>query len=320
MPMSDASIRPEASMGWVHLTVADLPSTLEFYRDVLGLRHAWTDARGTVYLSATGGYPFHLALTAAPDAPRPPRKTTGLYHVAFLLPSRAWLGGVLRHVVAAGVSLDGAADHLVSEALYLRDPEGNGLELYADRPRDAWQHVGGQILMTTEPLDLEALATEGRAVEAAWDGIAPETRVGHVHLRVSALARAEAFYHRVLRFDVTLRAYSGALFLSAGGYHHHLATNVWGSAGAAPPPAGALGLRMVTIRLPDRRELARLVEGAARAHVSIEGATDHGLCEAVRLRDEDGIAVALTVDRASSAGTPAAWKDEPMDVSAVLGA
>jgi catechol 2,3-dioxygenase len=304
-------------MGWVHLAVADLPRMLGFYQDVLGLRRAWTEGGGTVYLSATGRFPFHLALTEVPGATRPAGRTTGLYHTAFLLPSRAKLGGMFRRLVASAVSFDGAADHRVSEALYLRDPEGNGIELYADRPRDSWPRADGQVLMTTDPLDLDALASDGRAAEAAWDGIPADTRVGHVHLRVSALDRAEAFYHGVLGFDVTLRGYDGALFYSAGGYHHHLATNVWGSAGAGAP--GPLGLCDFAIRLPDTRELARIVDGAGRAGVRVDGAVDHGLCVAVTMRDTDGIPVVLTVDRAASRGAPGEWTQTPVDVGALVG-
>ncbi|HYM68403.1 MAG TPA: VOC family protein [bacterium] len=316
--MSDVAISSRASVGHVRLGVADLGVMLEFYRDVLGLRHALTEGDGTVHLSADGRYPFLFGLAAVPGASRPPRRTTGLYHTAVLVPSRAWLGRLLRRLVAKGIDLDGASDHLVSEALYLRDPEGNGVELYADRPREAWPHVDGQVVMTTEPLDLDALIAEGRDGEAPWDRLPPETRVGHVHLRVSALDRAEAFYHGVLGFDVTLRRYPGALFFSAGGYHHHLGTNVWGSAGAAPPPPNAIGLRSFAVRLPDAAELARIVRNAEQAHVRIEGAVDHGVSTAVTLRDEDGIAIDLTVDR-PGAGDPGGWTQVPVGVAAVVG-
>ena len=265
--MPDAAISPRASVGQVRLSVADLGAMLEFYSDVLGLRPALTERDGTVHLSADGRYPFLFGLTGVPGATRPPRRTTGLYHSAVLVPSRAWLGRLLRRLVAKGIDLDGASDHLVSEALYLRDPEGNGVELYADRPREAWPHVDGQVMMTTEPLDLDALIAEGRDGDAPWDGLPPDTRVGHVHLRVSALDRAEAFYHGVLGFDVTVRGYPGALFVSAGGYHHHLGLNTWHSAGTAPAPAGSVGLCSFTVELPDERELADVLARVEAAGV-----------------------------------------------------
>lgn len=311
------SIAPSASVGHAHLTVHDLPGMVRFYRDALGFRDAWADRDQTVFLSADGRYPFHVGFTGDPSAPQPGRRSTGLYHTAFLLPSRRDLARLFKRLVSRGVVIDGAADHLVSEAIYLRDPEGNGIELYADRPRDRWAHRDGQILMAGEPLDLEGLLAEA-ATGDERTGIHPEARLGHVHLRVSDLGRAEAFYRGVLGFDVTLRGYDGALFLSAGGYHHHLGVNVWGSLGAAPPPPGSVGLREFTVTLPDTRELARIVQRAARRGVRLEGAVDHGLSEAVTVRDGDGIAVALTVDRAPGRVAPSGWRSTPTNVDALL--
>ncbi len=316
MAETDA-IAPTASVGHTHLIVRDLPGTVGFYRDVLGFRQAWTDGDRTVFLSADGLYPFHVGFTGDPAAGRPGRRSTGLYHAAFLLPGRRDLGRLVKRLLSRSVVIDGFADHLVSEAIYLRDPEGNGIELYADRPRDLWSHRDAQILMTTEPLDVEGLLAEA-GPEAEWTGIHPQTRLGHVHLRVSGLERAEAFYHGILGFDVTLRGYSGALFLSAGGYHHHLGANIWSSRGAAPPPGGSAGLREFTVTLPDLHELARIVRRAERGRVRIEGAVDHGLCDAVTLRDADGIAVALTVDRSPGRVAPAGWKSTALDMDAVV--
>ncbi len=317
-PAEAPALDPRTSVGHVHLTVRDLPGTLRFYRDVLGFREAWTDGGRTAYLSADGLYPFHLGLTQESEPPDAARARPGLYHAAFLLPTRRALARVVERLLSSGVMPDGASDHLVSEAVYLRDPEGNGLELYADRPRERWRRRGGQILMSTEPLDLDGLLAEAAGTGGAWAGIDPGTRLGHVHLRVSDLARAEAFYHGVLGFDVVLREYPGALFLSAGGYHHHIGVNVWGSRGAAPRPAGGVGLRYFTIALPDRRELVRLVRRAEQLGVRIEAAYDHGLSETVSLRDGDGIGVVLAVDRDGGRVPAAAWHSEPRPVAALL--
>jgi catechol 2,3-dioxygenase len=183
----------------------------------------------------------------------------------------------------------------VSEAIYLRDPEGNGLELYADRPRERWLRRDGQIAMATEPLDLHSLL-EAAGEPDAGTGISPGTRLGHVHLRVSDLDRAEDFYHSVLGFDVTTREYPGALFLSAGGYHHHLGVNIWGGTGLIPSPAEAPGLRHFTVTLPDTEDLAAIIRRVESRDVRIEETTDHGLREAVTLRDWDGIGVVLAVE------------------------
>lgn len=310
------SIHPAASIGHVHLTVVDLPRTLRFYRDVLGFHEAWTDGEHTVFLSTDGQYPFHLGLTTA-SAARPSGRTAGLYHAAFLFPDRAALGRVFQRLRAQGVRVDGASDHLVSEALYLRDPEGNGLELYADRPRERWPRRNGQIMMASEPLDLGSLLAAAGEMEA-WTGIPPETRLGHIHLSVSDLRRAEDFYHGVLGFDVTTRDYPGALFFSTGGYHHHLGVNIWAGTGLAQPPAGIPGLGYFTVALPDREELSRIVRHAERSEVPIEGAVDHGLSVGVALRDWDGIRIELTVDREAGRVPPGRWTSAPVEVNAVL--
>ncbi len=297
--MAETSIGAGASIGRVRLRVADLTAMTRFYCDVLGLRRAPGDDDRIARLSVDGRPPFLFELEAVAGASRPPRGSTGLYHSAVLLPSRAWLGRLLRHLARCGVALDGASDHLVSEALYLRDPEGNGVELYADRPRETWPRRGGAIVMTTEPLDLDALAAAG--AEGPWSGAPAGTRIGHIHLRVAALDRAEAFYHGVAGFDVTLRAYPGALFFSAGGYHHHVGVNVWGSAGGSPPPGAATGLQSFAILLPDGRELAEVVRRAGAAGVAIETGSPRG--GAVLLRDWDGIGVEVVAETAP-AGQP----------------
>ncbi len=238
--MTKFSLPAEAHIGQVHLQVSDLARALAFYSSLLGFRQAGK-AGGSVLLSATGRAPCHIVLTEIPDARRKPARTTGLYHVALRYPSRLALARAFRRLVDYDWPFQGFADHLVSEALYLADPDGNGLELYVDRPRDQWQRRNGQLEMATDPLDVNALLAEADADATPWTGVYPETDVGHVHLHVSDLTRAEAFYSDLLGLDVTQRGYPGALFLSAGGYHHHLGVNVWAGAGAPPPPLEAAG-------------------------------------------------------------------------------
>jgi catechol 2,3-dioxygenase len=158
------------------------------------------------------------------------RGAFGLFHFAILLPERSALGRFAAHLVSLNVRV-GMADHLVSEALYLWDPDGLGIEVYADRPRERWQHRGRELAMTTDPLDVQSVIDAGGG--EAWTGAPEGTRMGHVHLHVGSLEESEAFYHGGLGFDKTVWSYPGALFMSAGGYHHHLATNIWSSGPAA---------------------------------------------------------------------------------------
>lgn len=248
------AIPSETHIGPVCLTVADLDREREFYERAIGLRVLGDegDADGsTLRLGADGT--VAIELIGDPDAPPRRRGTTGLFHLAILVPSRADLASALRRVVGAGGPLAGASDHLVSEALYLADPEGNGIEVYRDRPREEWRRVDGQIEMATLPLDLDSLLAEQREGESSH---APaRTRIGHVHLHVADLAAAEEFYAGVLGLDVTVRGYPGALFLSAGGYHHHIGVNTWAGEGAPAPPPGSRGLRHFEILLPGTADL-----------------------------------------------------------------
>ena len=197
-----------------------------------------------------------VELVGDPDAPPRPRGTSGLFHLAILVPGRPDLARALQRVAEAGWRLTGASDHLVSEALYLSDPEGNGIELYRDRPREQWPVRDGVLQMDTLPLDLDGVLGELRREDASA-GMPPGTRIGHVHLNVGDLAAAEAFYSGALGFDVTVRGYPGALFVSAGGYHHHLGLNTWAGEGVPPPPSGSRGLREFEIVLPNTRVARR---------------------------------------------------------------
>lgn len=255
-------------IGGVALAVRDLDRVAVFYRDVIGLE-VLAQEGGAVRLGA-GGAAF-LELLHRPDALPDDPAAAGLFHTAFLLPSRAGLGRWLAHVRALGGQLDGAADHLVSEAAYLRDPEGNGIEMYADRPRAQWRWRGDgtarRVEMANSPLDLPGLL---RAAETPWSGAPPGTRIGHVHLRVGDVGEAVRFYGGALGLDLTA-GWDKAAFLSSGGYHHHIAANTWSSAGAGRRDPARAGLASVTLDMADGPALAGI---ARRADAAGHGLTD----------------------------------------------
>jgi catechol 2,3-dioxygenase len=256
-------------IGSVHLTVADLETQRSFYERALGLRELRREGQ-TVGLGPDGG-PVILELTGNPDAPRRPHGTTGLFHFAVLVRGRADLAQALRRVVASGWRFTGASDHLVSEALYLNDPEGNGIEIYRDRPREEWARTDeGVIQMATLPLDIDAVLGEVDAAHPVPPVLPAGTRMGHVHLQVANLRDAEAFYSGALGFEVTVRTYPGALFVAAGGYHHHIGLNTWESAGGSPPPEGSTGLRSFEVVLPSSEDAQRVADQARSAGAEVQ--------------------------------------------------
>ena len=226
---------------------------------------------------------------SAPTADLPPSFSTGLFHMAILVPDRAELARSLRRVIEQGWRLTGASDHLVSEALYLRDPEGNGIEIYRDRPRDQWGHAdNGELRMATLPLDLDNVMAEEGASDGPPNGMPADTTMGHVHLRVADIPASEAFYNGSLGLDVMVRSYPGALFVAAGGYHHHIGLNTWESQGAPAPPEGSLGLDRWELVLPDEDE-----RDAAAGRVGETGDPVH-TDDGVLARDPAGNHVLLT--------------------------
>ena len=258
---ASAEISARTSMGPVHLTVSDLERSLAFYRETLGLAVLGRDD-GRASLGA--GERELLVLVEEPGA-RPAYGHTGLYHFALLLPERAHLATWLAHVARERVPLAGLSDHFVSEAIYLSDPDGHGIEVYWDRPREVWQgQVGAR--MTTMPLDTRSLLGELEdPATAPFDGLPAGTVMGHVHLKVAAIPDTVAFYRDVLGFGLMAQLGAQAAFLAAGGYHHHLGANTWESAGATPPPDGTAALRQATILLPDAAERDRVVGRLERA-------------------------------------------------------
>lgn len=270
---------PESThVGRTALRVADLAGTTAFYQRVVGLE-VLARERTTATLGVDGT-PL-LVLEADEDAPERDESGTGLYHNAFRVPTRGALGDALVRV-REHWRLDGASNHGFSEALYLADPEGNGVEIYRDRPREDWP-VGddGRIRAMSNPLDLDALAADA----AGGTGAPPGTVVGHVHLEVSSTEAARAFYAGTLGFDVTIDLEPSALFLSAGGYHHHIGVNTWQERSG---PADGLGLAWFELVLPDGDAVAAVVE-----RVEASGGSVVELDGAVELTDPDGIAIRL---------------------------
>jgi catechol 2,3-dioxygenase len=241
----------ETHVGRVRLQVSDLARSTTYYRDVLGLTvtHQEPDS---VQLSVPSGPDYLIELRHERGTrPVPRGGVLGLYHFAILLPSRVALGQFVRHLARRQVQF-GAADHLVSEAIYLWDPDGLGIEVYADRPRDSWQTNERELVMTTDRLDLHALV-ESAQEAATWATMPANTRMGHMHLSVGDLEMASRFFHSALGFDTTVWTYPGALFMSAGGYHHHLGTNTWalGARVATPSDARLLEWELVVPRAAD---------------------------------------------------------------------
>lgn len=211
-------------LGRVALQVGDLERSLRYYQTVIGLRLLERDG-GRATLGPHGDERVLVELRCNPKAqPIAAHSRLGLYHFALLLPTRAALGSFVRHLAELGVYA-GMSDHLVSEALYLTDPDGLGIEVYADRPRTAWPRSGNEIAMASDPIDVEDLVRAGDG--APWAGVPAGTVLGHLHLYVDDLERATEFYHRGLGFDITVASFPGARFVSAGGYHHHLGFNTW---------------------------------------------------------------------------------------------
>lgn len=260
-------------LGPVRLQVADLGRSVAYYETVLGFDARTLDER-TVSLSASGADAPLVVLHERPGArSAEPRGRLGLFHFAILLPTREDLGSLLRHLWEVG-ERPGASDHLVSEALYLRDPDGLGIEVYRDRPRADWETMRGELRLETAPMDVASVLEAGAGTP--WKGMPSGTAMGHAHLHVGELGEAEAFYHAALGLDVTTRSYPGALFLSAGGYHHHLGLNSW--AGAAPP-AGESEARLLewSLELPERADLAAARARLERGGYDAEAADDETL-------------------------------------------
>lgn len=253
-------------IGAVGMMVRDLDRLTAYYRDLLGLTVQERSAQAATL--GVGGVPL-LELMQKPDAlPDDPREA-GLYHTAFLMPTRADLARWILNVAKSRVPVTGASDHGVSEAIYLDDPEGNGVEVYCDRPREMWRRDGAQILQKTDPLDVDAIIREVDKAVATYHDAPAGLRIGHIHLRVGNVAKAEAFYNGALGLDVTRRR-TGATFMSSGGYHHHVAVNVWHSDGAGARNASRAGLDWFAMEINGQAQIDALSQRLSATGVTIE--------------------------------------------------
>jgi catechol 2,3-dioxygenase len=254
---------PKSEIGMVRLGVKDLAKMSLFYQDVIGLS-VIDQGKGHTDLGVSG-LPL-VGLVSKPEGVSSPY-STGLYHLAILLPDRFELGRWLLNFLENGYRLDGAGDHLVSEALYLSDPDGNGIEVYRDRPRQDWEINNGQIKMDTLPVDIQSMLQE--APRDGFNGLPVGTKMGHVHLQVNDVSSVSAFYQQILGFDLVAQL-PGAGFLSVGGYHHHIGMNTWRSYGGGAAPKNALGLIDYEVRLPNKDALNPLVNRLSQHKVAFE--------------------------------------------------
>ena len=266
------TIHSQTQIGLVSLTVANFGRSLPYYERNIGLKLLRRE--GNVALLGTAERPL-LELVEQPDATLP-RGTTGLYHFALLVPSRLVLAKTFKNLVDTETPLGGFSDHGVSEAIYLSDPDGNGIEIYRDRPRHEWPRQNGRLQITTLPLDLQNLIGELNGRSPQWQGLQPDTKMGHIHLHIRDLNEAENFYTKVLGFEHVSRYGTTAGFVSAGGYHHHIGLNTWAGQGVSAPPRGAVGLRYYQIIVPSQTALDPIKKRLIESNVSVESC-DEGL-------------------------------------------
>jgi len=243
---------PHTYTGEVHLNVLDLNRAVQFYKEVIGFK-VLEEATNKVVLTADGKTPLLVIEQPENVTPKEARRS-GLYHFALLLPKRADLGAIIKHFIQQNVRI-GASDHLVSEALYLSDPDGNGIEIYIDRDPSVWSWDKGQVAMSTDPLDIESIIAE--SADQTWEGLPVGTVMGHVHLHVANLPKTEKFYN-ALGFEVVTN-YPGALFMSNGKYHHHIGLNIWNGEGVTRPTPGSVGLQSYTLIYPNETVLKEAI-------------------------------------------------------------
>ena len=289
-PAIDARTRP----GHVHYQVRDLEAQIRFYRDILGFRVHWREGDSA---GLGAGAQDLLRLTANLDA-RPVRRTTGLYHTAFLVPSRRELAQLLRRIAITRTPIQGTSDHGTHLAIYLPDAEGNGVELAWDFPRSRWPRTVAEMLANNHGIDVDDLLSELADAPDDWAGLGPATQVGHVHLHVASLGPTRHFYADLLGFGIPMdftdapgRFGQTAIFFAAGDYHHHIGTNIWQGEGAPRPPANATGLLYYTLLLADADERTRLLGRLTGSGIHISDLEDDYL---VQDPSGNGIRLALS--------------------------
>ncbi|KON87780.1 glyoxalase [Sporosarcina globispora] len=259
--------KPITYVAQVNLKVLDLERSLAFYKEVIGFK-VLTKTERTAQLTADGKTVL-LTIEQLENAEPKMGRTTGLYHFALLLPKRSDLAKIVRHFVEIGLQF-GSSDHLVSEALYLSDPDGNGIEIYTDRNPAEWTWRNGEVNMTVDPLDFPDLLSIGQ--KQSWKGLPGDTVMGHIHLHVAELARTETFYTEGLGFEAVCRYGTQALFISSGKYHHHIGLNTWNGVGAPQPSENSVGIQSYTLILEDEAERERVMANLKRmgAAVAVE--------------------------------------------------
>ncbi|ASN06415.1 VOC family protein [Virgibacillus necropolis] len=246
---------PNAFVKAVHLKVENLVRSLEFYKEVIGFQILDKTEKKAV-LSANGKTAL-LSIEQPENAKPKQANTSGLYHYALLLPNRLELAKILKHFIQLNVRL-GSSDHLVSEALYLNDPDGNGIEIYTDRPSSTWAWENDEVAMAVDPLDAKGILSE--LDDESWDGLPAETVVGHIHLHVSELQKTEEFYGKGLGFNIVNRFGQQALFMSTGNYHHHIGLNTWAGVGAPPTSEESVGLKLFSLVYPSEQARKKVVD------------------------------------------------------------
>jgi len=273
----------------VDLRVKNLQRSIHFYSYLLGLKDKKVSENEIEFHSGSDK-PYLIKVAEDSNAKLPSRNNTGLFHLAIRLPDRKELARVFLRLFEHKYKFQGFSDHLVSESVYLADPDENGVELYADKPKSEWQWQAGQVVMDTLPLDLSVI-TKGLDDKEIWQGIHPNTDIGHIHLKVSNLSFADMFYSRIMDFNVTNSSYNGALFLAANGYHHHIGANVWQSRNGTPPPENTIGLISYTIGIPDKNYHLDIEKSLVNEGLLLEKLNDGSLM----VKDFDNIKIHLTL-------------------------
>jgi catechol 2,3-dioxygenase len=247
---------PNTFVGEVVINVEDIKRSQAFYQEIIGFRVLEKSEKKATF--TTDGVTALLTIEQPEGVKPKERRTTGLYHFAILLPERRDLGSFIQHLIQKDHSIQGASDHLVSEALYMADPDGNGIEVYSDRQSASWNWQDLEVAMTSEALDIQSILAESEGVR--WNGLPSGTLMGHIHLHVADLAKSEKFYTRGLGFDIVNRYGGQALFLSTGQYHHHIGLNTWNGVGAQMPGKNSVGLQHFTLVLPSETVMEKIVE------------------------------------------------------------